>query len=103
MSGIPTPGSRRGPGATIREGGFRRRASGRRGELPQEFPRIAPDDPVGLCARCRFGRTVLTARATYWLCGRAASDPAFAKYPRLPVRSCPGYEPTEPEDVTEGS
>jgi hypothetical protein len=25
------------------------------------------------------------------LCDRSASDPAFAKYPRLPVLQCPGY------------
>ena len=50
---------------------------------------------VGLCATCRHARRVPTPRATYWLCGRAATDPRFEKYPRLPVLSCPGYEPRE--------
>ena len=48
---------------------------------------------VGLCLHCRHSRRVPTPRAIYWLCELAASDPRFEKYPRLPVRSCPGYEP----------
>ena len=26
------------------------------------------------------------------MCGRAKEDERFAKYPRLPVERCPGYE-----------
>jgi hypothetical protein len=26
------------------------------------------------------------------MCERSKVDPRFAKYPRLPVTSCPGYE-----------
>jgi hypothetical protein len=51
---------------------------------------------VGLCAGCRHARIVSTPRSTFWLCRRSFSDPAFAKYPRLPVLECPGYEPGEP-------
>jgi len=51
---------------------------------------------VGLCFTCRHARRVPTTRATYWLCERAATDPRFEKYPRLPVLTCPGYEPGEP-------
>ena len=54
------------------------------------------DAAVGLCWRCRHARRVPTPRANYWLCGRAATDPRFEKYPRLPVLACPGYEPGEP-------
>jgi len=56
---------------------------------------VSPDLPaeVGLCFTCRNARQVSTPRSTYWLCELAASDERFEKYPRLPVRSCPGYEP----------
>jgi hypothetical protein len=48
---------------------------------------------VGLCARCRHARRLRSERGSaFWLCGRAAADRRFAKYPRLPVRECPGYE-----------
>jgi len=60
--------------------------------MTQEHERIEENHPAGLCARCRHGRTVPTPRAVYWLCERAASDPAYTKYPRLPVRSCAGFE-----------
>ena len=50
-------------------------------------------ETVGLCADCIHARTVETPRSVFWLCGRAASDPRFVKYPRLPVLECPGYEP----------
>ncbi|HEY2955663.1 MAG TPA: hypothetical protein VGK89_10495 [Candidatus Eisenbacteria bacterium] len=53
---------------------------------------VRPEE-VGLCLGCRHARRVPTPRATYWLCELAASDPRFERYPRLPMRSCPGYEP----------
>lgn len=57
------------------------------------------DDPttVGLCAGCRHARLVETPRSRFWLCGLAASDARFARYPQLPVLECPGYEPPEAE------
>jgi hypothetical protein len=51
---------------------------------------IAP----GLCAGCAWSRTIATKRgATFVLCARAEDDPAFPRYPRLPVLACKGYEP----------
>jgi len=47
---------------------------------------------AGLCERCRHARVVVTPRSAFWLCGRAQSDPRFERYPRLPVRECPGFE-----------
>ena len=48
---------------------------------------------VGLCATCRFVRLVSSVRnATYYRCGRSDEDPAYARFPRLPVVSCAGYE-----------
>jgi hypothetical protein len=56
---------------------------------------------VGLCRTCRHARQVPTARALYWLCGLAATDPGFTKYPRLPVLECAGYQPGErPRDAS---
>ena len=50
---------------------------------------------MGLCFHCRHARRVPTARALYFLCELAATDPRFEKYPRLPVLACDGYEPGE--------
>ena len=38
-------------------------------------------------------RQILSDRgSTFYLCERAATDPKFPKYPRLPVLQCSGYE-----------
>ena len=47
---------------------------------------------VGLCAECAHGRTIVSGRgSTFWLCRLSASDPRFARYPRLPVLRCAGF------------
>jgi hypothetical protein len=47
---------------------------------------------IGLCATCRFARRIESARGSkFILCELSASDPAFPKYPRLPVIECSGY------------
>lgn len=47
----------------------------------------------GLCETCRHAQRIDAARSTFWLCGRARVEPErFPRYPRLPVRACPGYE-----------
>jgi hypothetical protein len=56
-----------------------------------------PDTPalarVGLCATCAHRREVPNRRGSvFYLCLRSKSDPAYPRYPRLPVLSCPGYE-----------
>ena len=51
------------------------------------------DPAVGLCSRCRFGRVQESAAGSrFWRCLRAAEDPAYMRYPPLPVRRCPGFE-----------
>ena len=48
-------------------------------------------DP-GLCGTCRMARRIVTARgSTFFYCTRADADPAYVKYPRLPVLFCPGH------------
>lgn len=50
-------------------------------------------DRVGLCAECQHGREVVSSKGSrFWLCRRSEHDPRFPKYPRLPKRSCFGYE-----------
>jgi hypothetical protein len=54
---------------------------------------------AGLCADCRHARRIASARgSTFHLCARAASDPRYARYPRLPVLHCPGHEPVPAAD-----
>jgi hypothetical protein len=49
---------------------------------------------IGLCTDCQFARVVESARGSaFWRCSLSEQDERFPKYPPLPVRSCPGYEP----------
>ena len=51
------------------------------------------DPAAGLCSCCGHARRIESDRGShYYLCELSASDPAFPKYPRLPVLHCPGYE-----------
>ncbi len=55
----------------------------------------APPERAGLCASCRFVEVVTSSRdSTFYLCTVSATDPAFRRYPVLPVRECSGHEPT---------
>jgi hypothetical protein len=52
--------------------------------------------PSGLCASCRHARIVVSAHGSRFVrCDRARAQPEYPKYPRLPVLTCPGHEPTE--------
>lgn len=47
----------------------------------------------GLCATCLHHRIIRSGRgSTFYLCERSRSDPAFPRYPPLPVLACRGYE-----------
>jgi len=49
---------------------------------------------AGLCSACAHQQVVRTTRgSTFSLCRRSKTDPAYPKYPPIPVRSCPGFEP----------
>jgi len=48
--------------------------------------------PAGLCATCRHAGVLASKSSVFLRCGMAALDPAFPKYPRLPVVACRGYE-----------
>jgi hypothetical protein len=48
---------------------------------------------AGLCDTCRHQRVVTTRRGSrFSLCRRSKTDPAYPKYPRLPVLRCAGFE-----------
>jgi hypothetical protein len=50
--------------------------------------------PIGLCADCVNARRIESDRgATFLLCELSATDPAFPKYPALPVLRCSGFTP----------
>jgi len=54
---------------------------------------IEHDPAAGLCARCVNARRIESARgSTFILCELSRTDPRFAKYPRLPVLSCDGFQ-----------
>jgi hypothetical protein len=58
--------------------------------------------PVGLCASCRHQRVVRSGRGSeFSLCLRSRTDPAYPKYPRLPVLACPGHEPRDGDQPVE--
>jgi hypothetical protein len=47
--------------------------------------------PPGLCATCVHLRLIASPRSVFVRCGLAATDPAFPRYPALPVVRCAGY------------
>jgi hypothetical protein len=49
-------------------------------------------DP-GLCRGCAHLRLAASARSVFVRCGKADTDPAFPRYPPLPVVACEGYLP----------
>jgi 3-isopropylmalate/(R)-2-methylmalate dehydratase large subunit len=58
---------------------------------------------AGLCGRCRHARVILNDRGSrFSMCRRAATDPRFARYPRLPVLQCPGFEAEATPATIEG-
>jgi hypothetical protein len=48
----------------------------------------------GLCRTCEHLRLLASARSVFVRCGLADTDPAFLRYPPIPVLACPGYRRT---------
>jgi hypothetical protein len=49
----------------------------------------------GLCSDCIHTSIIRSSKnSVFLLCELSKTDPAFPKYPRLPVLSCTGYQPT---------
>jgi hypothetical protein len=54
----------------------------------------AERNQAGLCADCVNAQKIRSDRGTkFILCRLSATDPNYAKYPRLPIINCPGYRP----------
>ncbi len=54
--------------------------------------------PAGLCDACVHQRLVSNTRgSTFSLCERSRDEPAYPKYPRLPVLRCAGFTPVGEE------
>ena len=61
-----------------------------------------PSVNPGLCETCSHVQIVRSSKgSSFVLCRLSEVDPAFRRYPALPVTACPGYSPsTEPEPTT---
>ena len=60
------------------------------------YPNDGLRDPIGLCRTCRHARVVGNRRGSqFYLCQLSEIDPRFAKYPRLPMLHCAGYQAAE--------
>jgi hypothetical protein len=67
-------------------------------EPPTGPPPALPVDP-GMCGGCRYASVKATHRGTAYLrCTRSAWDDRLVKYPRLPVRDCPGFARADEAD-----
>ena len=56
-------------------------------------PGSALSESGNLCAACAHTRVVTSAKgSSFVLCGLSRIDERFAKYPRLPVLACVGFE-----------
>ena len=61
-----------------------------------------PSPPAGLCDSCRHQRLVHNTRgSTFSLCQRSKEDDSYPRYPRIPVRDCPGHEPQRCWDTSD--
>jgi hypothetical protein len=59
--------------------------------------RAAERGRAGLCADCLHAQRIASSHgSTFYRCQRADFDPAFRKYPQLPMIRCVGYVPQEP-------
>ncbi len=62
----------------------------------------APRQPNGLCDSCAHQRLVPNTRGSVFsLCLRSRVDPAYPRYPRVPVAACAGHEPRRGERIAD--
>jgi hypothetical protein len=48
---------------------------------------------AGLCDQCVHQRVIRNTRGSeFSLCERSKTDPAYPRYPRLPVLKCAGFD-----------
>jgi hypothetical protein len=62
-------------------------------EPPRQPNAPRPGLSAGLCDTCEHQVEVRNTRGSVFsLCARSRTDPAYPRYPRLPVAECDGYE-----------
>jgi len=93
-AGEPAGATRAGDAEAAGEGGEHDPAAGQPAEHDlaarrRLLTRLAV--PAGLCAACVHLRLLASPRSVFVRCGLAATDPAFPRYPALPVIRCAGY------------
>ena len=60
------------------------------------MPDRREEERVGLCIRCKNASVVKSDKGSiFYLCELSTTDPLFPKYPRLPVLTCPGFDPNK--------
>lgn len=65
-------------------------------DAPEGGPRDPADRVAGLCAACRHMRVIVSSKGSrFYMCTRAAHDPAYRRYPPIPVRHCAGFDPSD--------
>ncbi|MBM4268480.1 MAG: hypothetical protein FJ144_18035 [Deltaproteobacteria bacterium] len=58
----------------------------------------------GLCASCGHARRIRSGRgSTFLRCGLSDTDPAYRRYPPIPVTLCAGYDPSASQERPEAS
>ena len=51
------------------------------------------DQHAGLCETCRHVKRLQSSKGSvFYMCGLFETNPAFPRYPQLPVRVCDGFE-----------
>ena len=61
--------------------------------MDEKAPPMRAQRGAGLCDSCSHQKEVRNTRgSTFSLCNRSKDDPAYPRYPRLPVLTCAGYE-----------
>lgn len=70
---------------------------------PPPDSRLHDGPQPGLCADCEYTRRIVSGRGSvFYLCERSKTDPAYPKYPRMPVRQCAGYVHAAPLPLASG-
>ncbi len=81
MGGVCPPSPESEPGASPSQ------------RLAREDRGLRGGPTAGLCETCGHQQVVPNTRGSrFSLCIRSRTEPAYPRYPRQPVQSCPGYE-----------
>jgi hypothetical protein len=66
---------------------------------PRADEQAAAAADAGLCASCRHAQVIESSRGSrFYLCRKSLEDPAYPRYPRLPVVDCAGFDPCAARD-----